>query len=170
MQRTLLQNLLLLSLILPSRAFTTQFDRTATASAGARRNNNQRLRQLSARAECPSLHEPRTLIPARSCPFDRRASRSSASFLHLSAASGDESSSSSSDGAENAEVVEAGDEAPLDPRWKRILFYHKYNKDGTLKPDDGLTFKQRLAKAGLSVLLSYGFVSNMSYCVTVSLA
>eukprot|EP00563_Minutocellus_polymorphus_P012683 CAMPEP_0181073400 /NCGR_PEP_ID=MMETSP1070-20121207/29059_1 /TAXON_ID=265543 /ORGANISM="Minutocellus polymorphus, Strain NH13" /LENGTH=269 /DNA_ID=CAMNT_0023154469 /DNA_START=92 /DNA_END=901 /DNA_ORIENTATION=- len=36
--------------------------------------------------------------------------------------------------------------------------------------DDGLTFKQRLAKMGLSALLSYGFVSNMSYSVTVSLA
>lgn len=38
------------------------------------------------------------------------------------------------------------------------------------KPDDGLTFRQRLAKAGLSVVLSYGWVSNVSYCVTVSLA
>lgn len=38
------------------------------------------------------------------------------------------------------------------------------------KADDGLTFRQRLAKAGLSVLLSYGWVSNVSYCVTVSLA
>mmetsp|Transcript_33004 Transcript_33004/g.72787 ORF Transcript_33004/g.72787 Transcript_33004/m.72787 type:complete len:303 (-) Transcript_33004:1866-2774(-) len=36
--------------------------------------------------------------------------------------------------------------------------------------DDGLTFKQKLAKMGLSALLSYGFVSNMSYSVTVSLA
>jgi hypothetical protein len=38
------------------------------------------------------------------------------------------------------------------------------------KPDDGLTFKQRLGKAGLSVVLSYGFVSNVSYSITVSLA
>jgi len=36
--------------------------------------------------------------------------------------------------------------------------------------DDGLTFKQRVAKMGMSALLSYGFVSNMSYSVTVSLA
>ena len=38
------------------------------------------------------------------------------------------------------------------------------------KPDDGLTFRQRLAKLGLAVVLSYGFVSNMSYCVSVSAA
>lgn len=35
---------------------------------------------------------------------------------------------------------------------------------------DGLTVRQRLTKMGMSVLLSYGFVSNMSYCVSVSLA
>lgn len=38
------------------------------------------------------------------------------------------------------------------------------------KVDDGLTFRQRLAKAGLSVVLSYGWVSNVSYSITVSLA
>jgi len=37
-------------------------------------------------------------------------------------------------------------------------------------PDDGLSFRQRLAKMGLAVALSYGWVSNMSYTVTVSLA
>lgn len=50
-------------------------------------------------------------------------------------------------------------------RWKRIkrrLF--------PPKEDDGLTFRQRLGKAGLSVALSYGWVSNVSYSVTVSLA
>ena len=37
-------------------------------------------------------------------------------------------------------------------------------------PSDGLTFRQRLAKLGLNAVLSYGWVSNMSYSVTVSLA
>jgi len=36
--------------------------------------------------------------------------------------------------------------------------------------DDGLTFKQKLAKAGMSVALSYGWVSNVSYSITVSIA
>mmetsp|Transcript_2942 Transcript_2942/g.6370 ORF Transcript_2942/g.6370 Transcript_2942/m.6370 type:complete len:299 (+) Transcript_2942:103-999(+) len=35
---------------------------------------------------------------------------------------------------------------------------------------EGLTTKERLAKMGLSALLSYGFVSNMSYAVTLSLS
>lgn len=38
------------------------------------------------------------------------------------------------------------------------------------RPSDGLTFKQRLTKMGLAAALSYGWVSNMSYSVTVSLA
>ena len=37
-------------------------------------------------------------------------------------------------------------------------------------PDDGLTFRQRLTKMGMAAVLSYGWVSNMSYSVTVSLA
>jgi hypothetical protein len=37
-------------------------------------------------------------------------------------------------------------------------------------PQDGLTTKQRLAKMGLAAALSYGWVSNMSYSVSVSVA
>lgn len=47
-------------------------------------------------------------------------------------------------------------------RWRKKLF--------PPKPDDGLTFRQRLTKMGLSVVLSYGFVSNVSYSISVSLA
>lgn len=35
---------------------------------------------------------------------------------------------------------------------------------------DGLTTRERLGKMGLSALLSYGWVSNMSYAVTLSLS
>ena len=35
---------------------------------------------------------------------------------------------------------------------------------------DGVSTKQQLAKMGLAVALSYGWVSNLSYCVSVSLA
>eukprot|EP01082_Thalassiosira_pseudonana_P003960 g2836.t1 g2836 contig12:891763-892215(+) len=38
------------------------------------------------------------------------------------------------------------------------------------KVSDGLTTRERLAKMGLSALLSYGWVSNMSYAVTLSLS
>lgn len=47
----------------------------------------------------------------------------------------------------------------------RIKLYFRGNKQ-----DDGLTFRQRMAKMGLSVVLSYGWVSNMSYCISVSIA
>mmetsp|Transcript_28954 Transcript_28954/g.78421 ORF Transcript_28954/g.78421 Transcript_28954/m.78421 type:complete len:272 (-) Transcript_28954:539-1354(-) len=88
---------------------------------------------------------------------------SSAVSLRLASSPGDDSLSASSEDDKPAAAV---------PTWKRILFFYKYNKDGTLKEeeDDSVTFKQKLAKMGLSALLSYGFVSNMSYCVTVSLA
>lgn len=43
-----------------------------------------------------------------------------------------------------------------------------FKKDS--KNSDGLTTKERLAKMGLSALLSYGWVSNMSYAVTLSLS
>lgn len=47
-----------------------------------------------------------------------------------------------------------------------LKFWNK-NKNNN---DDSVPFKVKLRKAGLAVLLSYGFVSNMSYSVTVSLA
>jgi len=62
-------------------------------------------------------------------------------------------------------TVSISSEVPL---WKRVVFFYKYkNADDD---DDGLTFRQKLANMGLSALLSYGFVSNMSYCVSVGLA
>lgn len=47
--------------------------------------------------------------------------------------------------------------------WKKVKNYIRGS-------NDGLTTKQRLAKLGLNAVLSYGWVSNMSYCVSVSLA
>ena len=41
---------------------------------------------------------------------------------------------------------------------------------GSDKNSDGLTAREHLAKMGLSALLSYGWVSNMSYAVTLSLS
>lgn len=72
----------------------------------------------------------------------------------------------------DAVIVESSNGASVEistvPAWKRVVFFYKYNNNK--QPDDGLTFRQRLGKAGLSVVLSYGFVSNMSYCVSVSVA
>lgn len=46
----------------------------------------------------------------------------------------------------------------------------KENGGGGDDDDDHLTFRQRLAKAGLSVILSYGWVSNYTYAITISLS
>ena len=151
------QILVLLAPILASSAFTICSDR-ATASPWAERDNVQLLKQT-----------PRISPSMNSSPFNnfqRRSHSSPSSYLQLA----DEASSSESDS--EGGKVEASETATT-PAWKRVLFFYKYNKDGSLKikdDDDGLTFRQKLAKMGLSVLLSYGFVSNMSYCVTVSLA
>ena len=61
----------------------------------------------------------------------------------------------------SVDVVETNDFSRIQ-KIRRRLFPPKEN--------DGLTFRQRLGKAGLSVALSYGWVSNVSYSVTVSLA
>ena len=49
--------------------------------------------------------------------------------------------------------------------FQRAMKYVRGNKE-----NDGLTFRQRMAKMGLAVVLSYGWVSNMSYCVCMSIA
>jgi hypothetical protein len=57
-----------------------------------------------------------------------------------------------------------------DPKGKNKNIISKFF--GMFKPQrsDNMSTKEMLAKMGLSTLLSYGWVSNMSYCVTVSLA
>jgi len=97
--------------------------------------------------------------------------------LIWSSATSDEDATSDSTGGVNNDDNEEKEEDDTSvsispakeevPAWKRIVFFYKYrnNDDG-----DGLTFRQKLAKMGLSALLSYGFVSNMSYCVSVGLA
>jgi hypothetical protein len=66
---------------------------------------------------------------------------------------------------ENDAKTKEGTEAlsPLQKLRRTIASYYT-------PPDDGLTVRQRLAQLGLAALLSYGWVSNMSYCVTVSCA
>lgn len=65
----------------------------------------------------------------------------------------------------SSKISSAGAGADDRPRWKRWL--NPKNKSGE---DDGLTFRQRLAKMGLAAVLSYGWVSNMSYVISISVA
>lgn len=53
---------------------------------------------------------------------------------------------------------------------EKIGIFSKIKNMYKSEPSDGLTTRQRLSKMGLSCLLSYGFVSNMSYVVSVSVA
>lgn len=60
----------------------------------------------------------------------------------------------------------AGEESAGDPSlWKRVKGY--FVKD---KEDDGLTFRQRLAKMGVATVLSYGMISNLSYAILISIS
>jgi hypothetical protein len=60
-------------------------------------------------------------------------------------------------------TISADGKATSRGRWQTVKGYFS-------TPSDGVTFRQRLAKLGLAAALSYGWVSNMSYSVSVSLA
>ena len=83
-------------------------------------------------------------------------------------ASGDDGDAKDADDEDEAVPVEV--EVTDDGGEPKTGFLARIKASMKSQEDDGLTFKQRLAKMGLSALLSYGFVSNMSYSVTVSLA
>ena len=58
-------------------------------------------------------------------------------------------------------------------KWRNRFFPLQKNKKQTKldgDSDDGLTTRQRLSKMGLSVLLSYGFVSNVSTSITACIS
>ena len=175
MQRFQFQILLVLASILAASAFTISSGNvrtTASARVGHSKSNQQRVlrRQQSAGTEWLSIQAPQNHPSVKANSSHDQRSHFSPPTSLWSGTSADSDESSNSD--DKGEVVEASDTA-VGPAWKRVLLFYKYNKDGSIKSKDdgdGLTFKQKLAKMGLSVLLSYGFVSNMSYCVTVSLA
>ena len=178
---------LLLAPILACSAFTVSTGRTATTAtstgtATATRNNRQLQQSTGPRL---LLQVPASSSSSSSSPsslnyklfnyqqLSSSSSSSSSSSTWLAAISG-ESDSDSDSGDSSFSDEETTLSKDVAPAWKRVVLFYKYNKDGSIKSksddDDGLTFKQKLAKMGLSALLSYGFVSNMSYCITVSLA
>jgi len=74
---------------------------------------------------------------------------------------------SASDGGEGSA---AGEESSEKAKKKSLAKSFRDALTGINKNDEGLTFRQKLGKMGLAAVLSYGWVSNMSYCVTVSIA
>ena len=107
-----------------------------------------------------SLPASAPAVPTSSCSHSHSCARQSPLFA--SASSDDD------DDEDEAEAVEV--EVVDDGIGETKGFLARIRASMKSQEDDGLTFKQRLAKMGLSALLSYGFVSNMSYSVTVSLA
>jgi len=84
---------------------------------------------------------------------------------------------SNSSDATKTEVAESSKVVSSDASTTEVVTDEKGSIIGEMKgmftkKDDanGLTTKQRLKKMGLSALLSYGFVSNMSYAVALSLS
>ena len=110
------------------------------------------------------LHD--TGIPLTIPPPSPQYSTSSSSLLSLSKSSLFSASSDNENELEHRTDDDNADTADIDtavPNWKRILLFNKYNTDGSLKSnkeDDDMTFKQKLAKMGLSALLSYGESSS----------
>ena len=108
---------------------------------------------------------PAAAAAAGSCSHSHSCARQSPLFASASSESADTDADAADDEAEAVEV-----EVVDDKEGETKGFLARIRASMKSQEDDGLTFKQRLAKMGLSALLSYGFVSNMSYSVTVSLA
>eukprot|EP00545_Synedropsis_sp_CCMP1620_P008017 CAMPEP_0119013436 /NCGR_PEP_ID=MMETSP1176-20130426/8447_1 /TAXON_ID=265551 /ORGANISM="Synedropsis recta cf, Strain CCMP1620" /LENGTH=209 /DNA_ID=CAMNT_0006966527 /DNA_START=137 /DNA_END=766 /DNA_ORIENTATION=+ len=80
--------------------------------------------------------------------------------------------------SDGSEVVEEnGDDTSLEDttassktRLDRMKGWVGLGGSNKKKEDDGLTFRQKLSKAGLAVVLSYGAVSNFSYGISMSIA
>eukprot|EP00547_Thalassionema_nitzschioides_P002446 CAMPEP_0194203362 /NCGR_PEP_ID=MMETSP0156-20130528/3176_1 /TAXON_ID=33649 /ORGANISM="Thalassionema nitzschioides, Strain L26-B" /LENGTH=242 /DNA_ID=CAMNT_0038929105 /DNA_START=89 /DNA_END=817 /DNA_ORIENTATION=+ len=99
-------------------------------------------------------NHPRPLVRIPSAQYNKKQ------LLRLAATSS-EASDDTADSEKDEEPVVVEELSRLARIKKRIF---------PPKEEDGLTFKQKLTKAGLSVVLSYGWVSNVSYSIAVSLA
>mgnify|MGYP005848597617 CR=1 FL=1 len=85
-------------------------------------------------------------------------------ILSSSTGAADESQELPDDQKDDTELVQEDANATL-KFWERLQNYMIQRKE-----NDGLNFKQRLAKMGLSTVLSYGMISNLSYAILVSLS
>lgn len=104
----------------------------------------------------PFHHRELFLLASSSAAADGNDSSASSSSTE------DSSSSESSPGEDRAASIATNKDLSLLQRLKKPF--------AKKEEDDGLTFRQRLAKMGLAAVLSYGMVSNISYSISVSLA
>ena len=120
-------------------------------------------RQLPVRASqvSPEARGTRLPYPWRDVPAAHRPPRAPQSTKIFESSGGGEANAPSDDADASA--------ASSSPSEKRGIL-SKIKSAFVDKDNSGLTGRERLAKMGLSALLSYGWVSNMSYAVTLSLS
>ena len=86
------------------------------------------------------------------------------------------SAGDSSDGDTDSTVEDSTEAATTssatadDDSSKKLTFRERISKLWWKNDDSSLTTRQRLAKMGLAAVLSYGWVSNVSYAICISLA
>jgi hypothetical protein len=68
------------------------------------------------------------------------------------------------------DTEETPSESGVEDSEKASTFRARLKKLWVKDKDDGLSTRQRLAKMGLAAVLSYGWVSNVSYAICVSIA
>lgn len=78
-------------------------------------------------------------------------------------------SSAGADDEKDAPSSEA-DDSTLDADDDKPTFRERLKKLWWKNDDSDLTTRQRLAKMGLAAVMSYGWVSNVSYAICISLA
>jgi hypothetical protein len=120
---------------------TRQFQILSQGPVSCPHRNSRRCGYWSPGPAAPSLYESRPLFSTAD-PEDG-----------FSPAADSNNDVASKDGSVDSKTI-----------WQRVRAYFAPKKE------DNLPFRQRLAKMGLAAVLSYGWVSNMSYSVTVSIA
>ena len=111
----------------------------------------------------PEARGTRLPHPWREVPAAHRPPRAPQSTKIFESSDGGEASAPSDEADASAPAVSSS------PSEKRGILGKIKSAFGD-KDNSGLTGRERLAKMGLSALLSYGWVSNMSYAVTLSLS
>lgn len=96
---------------------------------------------------------------------DSNVTDSTEAATSASATDDDDTDSSVADSTEAATLASATEEES-----SKLTFRERIKKLWWKNDDSSLTTRQRLAKMGLAAVLSYGWVSNVSYAVCISLA
>jgi len=129
---------------------------------------------LTSTSPCCAFISPISRAPVTLPSFDRSSTLpppSSASIIStLRFADSSDNEDDSTDADTNADSNKEEGDGSMTNSKKNTSFLSRIKSYFTSESDDGLTTRQRLAKLGFAVILSYGFVSNMSAMIFLSLA